>query len=139
MSEDDSESAQPIAPEVDEATYKLTRELFQLARAGKAERLEALLKMGLAPNLRDGKGDSLLMIASYNGQHEKARLLIEHGADPHLGNGRGLIPLQGAAFKGDAETARLLLEHGADADAYEPAGYRRVPARLRSGREAWCT
>jgi uncharacterized protein len=60
----------------------LVQELFQLVRAGDAERLKRLLKMGLVPNLRDGNGNSLLMLASYDGQHETARVLLEHGADP---------------------------------------------------------
>ena len=105
------------APEMDQETYKLVQELFQLVRAGDAARLRNLLGMGLVPNLRDGKGNSLLMLASYNGQHETARALLEHGGDAELENERGQKPLAGAAFKGDVEMARLLLEHGADANA----------------------
>lgn len=45
--------------------------------------------MGLVPNLRDGKGNSLLMLASYNGHRETARLLLKYGGDPELANDRG--------------------------------------------------
>jgi uncharacterized protein len=114
--------APPGAPELDRETYEQVQELFRLVRAGDTPRLARLLGMGLVPNLRDGKGDSLLMLASYNGHHELTRLLLEHGADPELANDRGQIPLAGAAFKGDAAMARLLLEHGADVDAPTPDG-----------------
>ena len=114
---DDSHNPPSGAPEVDDETRALAQELFQLVRAGDAERLGRLLEMGLVPNLRDGKGNSLLMLASYNGHHEAARLLLRHGGDPGLANDRGQVPLAGAAFKGDLEMARLLLDHGADVHA----------------------
>ena len=107
MSEEKHTFAPPGAPMMDQETYELVQELFQLVRQGDTERLEGLLKMGLPANLRDGKGNSLLMLASYNGNYETARLLLEHGGDPELGNDHGQLPLAGAAFKGDNEMARL--------------------------------
>lgn len=114
--------AQPSAPEMDPETYALVQELFQLVRAGDAPRLANLLQMGLPANLRDGQGNSLLMLASYHGHHEMTKILLEHGGDPQLPNDRGQIPLAGAAFKGDIEMARLLMEHGADINACGPDG-----------------
>src|SRR5687767_15093769 len=102
MSGDDLASASSGKPMMDQETYELAQELFQLVRAGQdAPRLERLLQMGLAPNIRDSKGDSLLMLASYHGHRGMTRLLLEHGGDPQLENDRGQIPLAGAAFKGD--------------------------------------
>lgn len=112
----------PSPPEMDRETYERVQELFGVVRAGDTERLAGLLEMGLVPNLRDGQGNSLLMLAAYNGRHETARLLLGHGGDPQLANDRGQIPLAGAAFKGDMEMARLLLEHGAEVDAAGPDG-----------------
>ena len=110
-------SAPSGAPEMDEETYELVQELFQLVRAGDAVRLEGLLEKGLPPNLRDGQGNSLLMLASYNRNHETARVLLEHGADPEIINDRGQLSLAGAAFNGDAEMGNLLLERGANVNA----------------------
>src|SRR5690606_5613532 len=76
--------------------------------------------MGLAPNLRDSKGDSLLMLAAYHGHTELVQGLLTHGGDPELVNDRGQTPLAAAAFKNDVITARLLLEHGACVDARMP-------------------
>ncbi len=102
-------------PELDEATIAFVGKVFQYARAGHAQELAELLGMGLPPNIRNDKGDSLLMLASYHGHAETARLLLRHGGDPELANDRGQTPLAAAAFKGDAETARALLVGGAQA------------------------
>lgn len=118
MSEENSNAAPIAAPEMDAEMYEMTQQLFQLVRAGEAEQLERLFERGFdAPNLRDGKGNSLLMLASYNGRLETTRVLLKHGGDPQLANDMGQIPLAGAAFKGDAAMARLLIEHGADVNA----------------------
>ncbi|HEY8563559.1 MAG TPA: ankyrin repeat domain-containing protein [Pyrinomonadaceae bacterium] len=116
------ENSKPIA-EIDDETYELIQQLFQLVRSGDAARLEALFARGFnAPNIRDGKGNSLLMLASYHGHLETTRVLLEHGADPQLANDMGQIPLAGAAFKGDAAMTRLLIDHGADVNARSPDG-----------------
>lgn len=123
MPEEELNSAPPAgAPVMDQETLELVEQLLQLVRAGDAPRLENLLKMGLPPNICDSKGNSLLMLASYNGNYETARILLEHGGDPEIANDRGQLPLAGAAFKGDTEMARLLIEHGADVNARSPDG-----------------
>ena len=123
MHSDQPEPRSPSLPELDQETLQLAQELFDLVRAGKdSARLAGLLDLGLPPNLRDSKGDSLLMLASYHGHKEMTRLLLERGGDPQLANDRGQIPLAGAAFKGDVEIARLLVEHGAEIDACGPDG-----------------
>ncbi len=123
MSEENLDSAQTGAPEMDQETYEMIQQLFQLVRAGDAARLKGLFERGFnAPNIRDGKGNTLLMLASYNGQLETTRVLLEHGGDPQLANDMGQIPLAGAAFKGDTEMTRLLIEYGGDVNARSPDG-----------------
>jgi ankyrin repeat protein len=123
MSEEDLNSAQSGEQVMGRETYEFFQELFQLARAGNTQRLKEFFELGFqAPNIRDGNGNSLLMLASYNGHYETARLLLERGGDPELANDRGQIPLAGAAFKGDTEMARLLIKHGADVNARSPDG-----------------
>src|SRR6478735_11880282 len=94
----------PPKPEPDEETIAFAQRVFQHARAGQVQELGDLLRMGLPPNLRNEKGDSLLMLSSYHGHSETVRVLMEHGADPELANDRGQTPLAGAAFKGDMAT-----------------------------------
>jgi ankyrin repeat protein len=86
----------------------------ELARQGKTAELSALLKQGLDVNLRDAKGNSLLMIAAYQGRVETVAMLLKAGAQVDLRNEKGQTPLGGVAFKGYAEIATLLLDAGAD-------------------------
>ena len=110
---------QPQAPKpaLDDDTLAFAVRVFGYARGGYTRELAELLGMGLPPNLRNEKGDSLLMLASYHGHAETVRVLLDHGGDPELANDRGQTPLAAAAFKGDADVVRLLLERGAEIDA----------------------
>ncbi len=123
MSEENFDTAQSGKPVMDRETYQTIQELFQLAREGDTPRLREFFEMGfLAPNICDGKGNSLLMLASYNGNHETTRLLLERGGDPEFANDMGQLPLAGAAYKGDPEMARLLIEGGANVNGQSPDG-----------------
>ncbi|MFG9879832.1 ankyrin repeat domain-containing protein, partial [Pseudomonas aeruginosa] len=99
-------------PELDMETQEFVHQLFDLARQGNSQRLEQLLQQGLPPNLRNHKGDSLLMLASYHGHADTVRLLLAYKADPDLRNLAGQTPLAGAAFKGDLAMVELLLAGG---------------------------
>ena len=112
----------PRPPALDEETIAFAQRIFQHTRAGHADELAQVLDMGLPPNLRNEKGDSLLMLACYHGHAEVARALLEHGGDPELANDRGQTHLAGAAFKGDAKIVRLLLGHGAHVNGSGPDG-----------------
>jgi len=123
MSEENINSAQKGAPPINDETYEMIQQLFKLVRSDDAARLQGLFDRGFdAPNIRDSKGNTLLMLASYNGQLEMSRVLLEHGGDSQIANDMGQIPLAGAAFKGDAEMVKLLIEHGADVNARMPDG-----------------
>ncbi len=65
-------------PEMDEQTLEFANQVIDLARQGDTERLANLLSQGLPANLRNHKGDSLLMLASYYGHHDTAAVLLEH-------------------------------------------------------------
>ena len=108
--------ATPPKPELDADTLAFAARVFQYARMGHAEELAELFGQGLPANLRNDKGDSLLMLAAYNGQAEATRVILEAGGDPELANDRGQTPLAGAAFKGDLTITKLLLAHGAAVD-----------------------
>jgi uncharacterized protein len=86
----------------------------ELARQGKDAELSALLKDGLEVNLRDAKGNTLLMLASYHGKTETVVVLLKARATVDLRNAKGQTPLGGVAFKGYVEIATLLLDAGAD-------------------------
>src|ERR1700722_8694483 len=102
---------QIITTESEEKRYaELQYMALGFARNGETKHLANMLRAGLSVNLSDAKGNSLLMLASYNGEIETAEMLIEHGAEVDRRNDRGQTPLGGAAFKGYEEIAALLLE-----------------------------
>lgn len=106
----------PPAAELDAETLAFAARVFNLARHGDADELAALLDQGLPPNLRNDKGDTLLMLAAYNGNAPAVAALLARGADPDSLNDRGQVPLAGAAFKGELAIADMLLKHGAAVD-----------------------
>ncbi|MEU8172430.1 ankyrin repeat domain-containing protein [Microbispora hainanensis] len=104
-------------PEMEEFATRL----FGLARAGRTEALCAYVDAGVPVDLRNQKGDTLLMLAAYHGHAATVRALGERGADPDLANDRGQTPLAGAVFKKEPEVVRALLELGADRYAGTPS------------------
>ena len=106
----------PTPPELDDATLAFAGRVFQHARMGHAAELADLFAQGLPANLRNDKGDSLLMLAAYNGGAEAVRAILDAGGDTELANDRGQTPLAGACFKGDIAIARLLIARGAAID-----------------------
>ncbi|MGI5155956.1 ankyrin repeat domain-containing protein [Microbispora sp. CA-102843] len=104
-------------PELEEFATRL----FDLARSGRTEALCAYVDAGVPVDLRNQKGDTLLMLAAYHGHAATVRALGERGADPDLANDRGQTPLAGAVFKKEPEVVRALLELGADRYAGTPS------------------
>jgi hypothetical protein len=104
-----------------EAAFALAGRLFDAARHGDAATLARYLDAGVPPDLTNSAGDSLLMLASYNGHPAIVRDLVERGADVNKANDRGQTPLAGAVFKGHISTARLLYEAGADPASGTPS------------------
>ena len=114
---------QTTVTEAEEKHYaELQYMALGFARNGDTKHLAAMLHAGLPVNLSDAKDNSMLMLASYNGEVETAQMLLEHGADADRRNDRGQTPLGGAAFKGYEEIVALLLAHGADIDADNGGG-----------------
>ncbi|MGI4944245.1 MAG: ankyrin repeat domain-containing protein [Janthinobacterium lividum] len=105
-------------PAFDDDTIAFAARMFDYARSGHAEELAQVLAMGLPPNLRNDKGDTLVMLASYHGHADAVRRLLAAGADPGIANDRGQTPLAGACFKGDADVVRALLNGGAAVDGH---------------------
>lgn len=109
-------------PVLDDATLAFAGRIFQFARLGHAGELAELFSQGLPANIRNDKGDSLLMLAAYNGQAETTQVILEAGGDTELANDRGQTPLAAAAFKGDAAIVDLLIAHGAAVDGAGEGG-----------------
>ena len=114
---------QSIATPEEKARYREFQLLaFDRARRGETDALAVMLREGLPVNLCDRRGNSLLLLSSYQGHLETARMLLKAGADVDLRNAKGQTPLGGVAFKGYLQLAELLLWHGADIHADNGGG-----------------
>lgn len=87
---------------------------FDCARENDVQSLKTLLDSGLNVNLANDKGNTLVMLASYNGNFEATKLLLESGAQVDKKNDKNLTPLAGVTFKGYYDIAKLLLDFGAN-------------------------
>lgn len=99
---------------------ELASRLFDMARNGDTGTLDAYLQAGVPVDLRNDKGDSLLMLAAYHGHAPTVGALLARGADPDQQNDRGQTPIAGAVFKGEDDVVRTLLDGGADPLAGRP-------------------
>lgn len=116
-----------MGEEMPDDVVEFANRMFDLAREGDA-RLIGFVDQGVDANLTNAAGDTLLMLAAYNGHVELVTGLLERGADADQLNDRGQAPLAGAVFKGFDAVAEALLAAGADADAGTPSA--REAARM---------
>ena len=113
--EPNPENAPDAAPELDDREIEALNAVFDLAREGRAEELEALLDQGLPVNLTNAKGDTLLILAAYREQPDVVHALLQRGADLDRLNDRGQTALVSAVFRNNALITRMLIDAGADA------------------------
>lgn len=109
------------APEPDPEVVELATKLFNMARAGETETLTAYVDAGVPADLHNDEGNTLLMLAAYNGHAGTVAALLARGADPDRANDRGQTPIAGAVFKQEPEVVRALLDSGADPHHGQPS------------------
>ncbi|TDQ44171.1 ankyrin repeat domain-containing protein [Actinorugispora endophytica] len=99
----------------------LATTIFDLARSGDTETLDAYLEAGAPVNLTNDSGDTLVMLAAYHAHPDTVARLCERGADVNRLNDRGQSPLAGAVFKGADAVVEVLVANGADPAAGHPS------------------
>lgn len=90
--------------------------LHIVARRGDVPYTSFLLQKGADPNIRDGKNNTPMMIASDLGQDEVISTLLIAKANPNLGNSAGETPLIRAVQRRDLALIRVLIAAKADPD-----------------------
>lgn len=125
----------PFNKEEQEKLNELLALSFDFARQNDFENLSTLLKYKLNPNLKNEKGDSLLMLASYHNALECVDLLLKNGARVDEKNDKNLTPLSGAIFKGYEKIVKRLLESGADVDEKCGGGFSACNFAVLFGRD----
>ncbi|BAN48954.1 ankyrin repeat domain-containing protein [Metapseudomonas resinovorans] len=88
--------------------------LLQAAGAGDLGTVERLLQQGVAVDVRDGQGNTPLLLATAGNRVEVARRLIDAGADVNLQNRIQDSAYLLAGASGHQEILELTLAHGAD-------------------------
>lgn len=114
--------ADPAAPETpDGEVLDFAAQVFALARDGGTEQLAAYVDAGLSPDLTNGKGDTLLVLAAYHVHEDTVRALLYRGADHARVNDRGQTALGSAVFRRADGIVQALLDAGADPDLGGPS------------------
>ena len=90
--------------------------LHIVVRRGDETYLRFLLARGADPNLKDGKGNTPMMLAAANGEVGLIEILVTAHANVNLANASGETPLIRAVQRRDLGTVRTLLADGADPD-----------------------
>jgi len=90
--------------------------LHIVAKRGDETYLRFLLQKGADPNLKDGRGNTPLLLAVNGGHADLIPVLVAGRANVNLANGAGETPLIRAVQRRDVAAVRALLQAGADAD-----------------------
>lgn len=90
--------------------------LHIVTKRGDSKYLRYLLQQGADPNLRDGKGNTALILAVQLGQDNLVPILTDGKANVNLGNSSGETPLIMAVHRRNLELMRALIDAGADPD-----------------------
>ena len=84
--------------------------------------VRARLAAGADPNLRDGRGYPVLLIAARLGHWTMVGDLLAAGAEPNAQDSNGRSALHHAAFAGSSAAVRSLIRAGADTSIKDAAG-----------------
>jgi len=102
----------------------IDKELLNACKDGDLEKVKQLLEEGADVNVKDEKGRTALMFASWYGHKKVVKQLLEKGADVNAREYKdGETALMWAAAKGDKKVVKLLLESGADVNAKNKGGW----------------
>ena len=109
-----SQESKPLVPD-NASAVKLRDTAFQAARNGDVKTLEEYFKQGHPINETNPRGDTLLIVAVYNGQAKAVdEILKQPKLDINAKNKAGFSALTAAAFKGHVEIAVALVKAKAD-------------------------
>ncbi len=100
------------------------------ARSGDVKSIEALIKNGIDPNVRNQLGYSPLHIAIFYNQLEAIQALLRLGADSNIKTNLKNTPLSQAFDQQNLEAMKLLLEAGADPNAKTNFGNTPLPQAI---------
>lgn len=113
---------------------ELCKMALDFARNNDHNTLLNMIKAGFNVDFKDHRGNTLLMLACYNGSYECAKMLLENGASVDMKNDKGQTPLAGVCFKGYLDIVKLLVSYGANINENNGLGMTPYTFALMFGR-----
>ena len=117
----------PVALAAKKYNAEAGQKLLAAAAEGEFDEIEAALKAGADPNIRDEEGRTALLLAApqnlWNKEKETVAALKKAGAKIDQGDKSGLTPLMSAAWNGRTDMTRALIAAGAKVDAKDKDGW----------------
>jgi hypothetical protein len=95
----------------------VNEDLIGAASRGDLPEVKRLISNGADVNVKNDKGVTMLMVASWRGQQKVVQVLLEKGADVNAKANNGVSALIIASEKGHREIVQTLLDKGADVNA----------------------
>ncbi|VTS07478.1 ankyrin repeat domain-containing protein [Tuwongella immobilis] len=127
-------AAEPIALTA-ETRVKLQTIAFQAAREGDVATLREYLAVKMPLNETNSRGDTLLIVAAYQGQASAVEWLLKQpGIEIDRRNRMGLTALTAATFKGEVGIAKQLLAAKADVNLANGTGQTALMFAALAGR-----
>ncbi len=90
---------------------------FELAREGRVGPMGEMIDAGVPVDVRNARGDTMLIVAAYAKEAHAVAELIRRGASLDEENRMGQTAISCAVFRNDAQILSLLLDAGANPDA----------------------
>ena len=95
--------------------HQIVGDLFSLARHGKADEVNKILRMGVPVDTRDSNGNTILSIGCQNNSKRIVKLALRYGADMNAINLRGNTALHFCYKYGFGETlGKYMISKGAN-------------------------
>lgn len=121
--------------ELKEKGYELTPEsFFRAAESDDVATMEKLVKGGIAPDVRDGEGNTALHAAAAAGMMKSADFLLDHKLPVDVPGTEDRTPLMTAVLKGSPGMVRYLLSQRADPLKKDAKGYRPLTLAVHEAR-----
>ena len=109
-------------------------EFIEFAIHGDTAGIESVLSSGVDVDVRDAKGNTVLMEAAVVGQADTVKYLLGKGADVNATNHRGETALINAARMGHASSVQVLLAHHATVNVHDKDGWTALMYAARNDR-----
>lgn len=113
----------------------LTPYYYAAARTGDDDVIEVFLNAGLPIDIRNRKGYTALMIATYNGRISIVNSLVARGANVCAEDNKGNTALMAAIVRAEFTIANLLMKSDCDANQKNRVGQTAVMYATLFGRE----